>query len=169
MNGKKTEYTLTNIPIATIKRTNVNTRNMSGFCLEINIWRTTDIAVCERMSIAISAFFAFYFESFAAGDAADIFSGIQCIAVVARDEIGSASFSPRYSVSFVGYRPEKIIERQSDKRRQKRNQQDADDLQTETICPVDDIFGHSDDSDYPQKNQEDSEDIYPERNTVSTE
>jgi len=37
------------------------------------------------MSIAISAFFAFHFEPFAASDATDIFFGIQGIAVIARD------------------------------------------------------------------------------------
>jgi len=52
------------------------------------------------VSVAISAFFAFHFEPFAACDAADVFFRIQGIAVEARDKIGSASLSSRYPISF---------------------------------------------------------------------
>jgi hypothetical protein len=61
------------------------------------------------MSIAISAFFAFYFEPFATGDTAKIFFGIQGMAVVAWNKIGSACLSPRYPISLVGDRSDEKI------------------------------------------------------------
>ena len=121
------------------------------------------------MGIAVSAFFAFHFKPFAAGDAADIFSGVQCIAVVARDQIGSARFSPRYPIPLVRYRPEKEIERQSHERCEERDKQDTDHLEAEAIGPIDDVFGHPDDSNYPEENKENHNDIYPERDTAGSE
>jgi len=42
-------------------------------------------------------------------------------------------------------------------------------LQAEAICPINDVFGHSYDRHHPQKNQEDSYDIYPEKNAAGSE
>lgn len=120
------------------------------------------------MCIAISAFLAFHFESLAASDTTDVFFGIQGIAVVALDEIGCACFSPRNPIFLVRDRPDKEIQRKSDKRSQERDHDDADDLQTEAIGPIDDIFRSPDDCDNPQKNQEDRNDIYPESDTFSS-
>lgn len=121
------------------------------------------------MCIAISALLAFHFEPFAASDAADIFPRIERMAVVARDEIGCACLSPRYPIPLVGDRPDEEVERQTDQWRQEGDQQDADHLEAEAIGPVDDILGRPDDGDDPQEDEEDREDIHPQRDAADIE
>lgn len=121
------------------------------------------------MCITISAFFAFHLEPFAAGDTADIFFGIECIAVVARNEVRRARLSPWNPIPLIADRPDEEIERQTYQRCQKRNHQYADDLQRETIGPVNDILGSPYDDNNSEKDKENSAYIYPKRDTACIE
>ena len=113
------------------------------------------------MSVTISALFTFSLESFTASDATHIFFRIQSRTIITRNEIGCTCLSPRNSIHFVAQRPNQKIEWQSYKWCQKSNEEDTDDLQTETIGPGDNISDHSYDGNDPQKDKEDSNNIHP--------
>lgn len=146
------------------KYSNIQTPQFSifhfQFSILFNVRCSAMRTICVDMRIILVTFLAFHFQSFSARDAAGIFSWIQCMAIPATGEIERSSLSPRYEILFVKDRPDDEIERQSQHRRQKGDQQDAHNLQSCIMCSGDNIFGRPDDCYDPEENQNQQNNVY---------
>jgi hypothetical protein len=117
----------------------------------------------------LTAFFAVDFELFTAGDTAFVFFGIERMTICAGDEIERAGFSPRDEILLVIDRPNDEVQRQTQDRGKKRDQQDAHGLQSGILCPGKDILSHPDDGDDPQKDKDDQDKIHYSADTIHLE
>jgi hypothetical protein len=122
------------------------------------------IRISER--ILLTAFFAVDLELFTTGNTAFIFFRVEGVAIGTGDEIECAGFSPRDKVFLMVNRSDDKVQRQTENRSQKRDQQNAYRLQTRILCPRKDILSYPDDSDDPQKDKDNQDKVHYPTDTI---